>query len=88
MIAALLLMAAAPAHQQDCGDLPQQPMNMCLLEEFQRVDAELNRQWKFTADAIESAHVTELTSEVEIVAPEELQMSLNEKEVQQFLVKL
>ncbi len=43
---------------------------------------------KFTADAIESAHVNELPAEVEIVAPEELQMSLNEKEVQQFLVKL
>jgi hypothetical protein len=43
---------------------------------------------KFTADAIESAHVNELATEVEIVAPEELQMSLNEKEVQQFLVKL
>lgn len=43
---------------------------------------------KFTADAIESAHVNELAAEVEIVAPEELQMSLNEKEVQQFLVKL
>jgi DNA polymerase-3 subunit gamma/tau len=43
---------------------------------------------KFTADAIESAHVNELAAEVEIVAPEELQMSLNEREVQQFLVKL
>ena len=53
MIAALLLLAAAPA-RQDCGNLPQQPMNMCLLEEFQRVDAELNRQWKITADAMKA----------------------------------
>lgn len=43
---------------------------------------------KFTADAIESAHVNELPAEVEIIAPEELQMSLNEKEMQQFLAKL
>ncbi|MBL8238820.1 MAG: DNA polymerase III subunit gamma/tau [Bryobacterales bacterium] len=43
---------------------------------------------KFTADAIESSIVNELPTEVEIVAPEELQLSLNEKEVQQFLVKL
>ncbi|MBI2685829.1 MAG: DNA polymerase III subunit gamma/tau [Acidobacteria bacterium] len=43
---------------------------------------------KFTADAIESSNVTELPAEVEIVAPEELQLSLNEKEVQQFLGKL
>jgi DNA polymerase-3 subunit gamma/tau len=43
---------------------------------------------KFTADAIESSHVNEGASEVEIVAPEELQLSLNEKEVQQFLVTL
>ncbi len=43
---------------------------------------------KFTADAIESSIVNELANEVEIVAPEELQLSLNEKEMQQFLVKL
>ncbi len=43
---------------------------------------------KFTADAIESSHVNELATEVEIVAPEELQLSLNEKEMQQFLAKL
>jgi DNA polymerase-3 subunit gamma/tau len=43
---------------------------------------------KFTADAIESSHVNDLANEVEIIAPEELQLSLNEKEVQQFLVKL
>lgn len=50
MIAALFLLAAAPAQEQDCGNLPQQPMNMCLLETFQRTDAELNRQWRVTAD--------------------------------------
>jgi hypothetical protein len=43
---------------------------------------------KFTADAIESSHINNLANEVEIIAPEELQLSLNEKEVQQFLVKL
>ncbi|HEU0122773.1 MAG TPA: DNA polymerase III subunit gamma/tau [Bryobacteraceae bacterium] len=43
---------------------------------------------KFTADAIESSLVNESAAEVEIVAPEELQLSLNEKEVHQFLGKL
>jgi len=32
--------------------------------------------------------VNELAAEVEIVAPEELQLSLNEKEMQQFLAKI
>ena len=54
MIAALLLLAAAPAQQEDCGNLPQQPMNMCLLELFQRTDAELNRQWRVTSDAMKA----------------------------------
>lgn len=53
MIVALLL-AAAPVAEEDCGNLPQQPMNLCLLEAFQRVDAELNRQWKLTADAMKA----------------------------------
>jgi len=43
---------------------------------------------KFTADAIESSIVNELAAEVEIVAPEEVQLSLNEKEMQQFLTKI
>jgi hypothetical protein len=43
---------------------------------------------KFTADAIESSMVNEHAGEVEIIAPEELQLSLNEKEMQQFLTKL
>lgn len=43
---------------------------------------------KFTADAIELSTVNELATEVEIVAPEELQLSLNEKELQQFLARL
>jgi uncharacterized protein YecT (DUF1311 family) len=54
MIAALLLLAAAPAQQEDCGNLPQQPMNMCLYRAFQRADAELNAQWKITADAMKA----------------------------------
>ena len=54
MIAALLLLAATPA-QQDCGNLPQQPMNRCLLEEFQRLDAALNRQWKITSEAMKAS---------------------------------
>jgi len=43
---------------------------------------------KFTADAIESSLVNDAPSEVEIVAPEELQLSLNEKEMQQFLARI
>ncbi|MBM3787824.1 MAG: DNA polymerase III subunit gamma/tau [Acidobacteria bacterium] len=42
----------------------------------------------FTADGIESSLVNEGATEVEIVAPEELELSLNEKELQQFLIKL
>ena len=54
MIAALLLLAAGPAAQQDCGNLPQQPMNLCLLEEYQRIDAEMNRQWRITSEAMKA----------------------------------
>ncbi|MGE3692694.1 MAG: lysozyme inhibitor LprI family protein [Novosphingobium sp.] len=54
MIAALLLMAAAPQVESDCGDLPQQPMNMCLNEVYQGVDAEMNREWKVVADAMKA----------------------------------
>ncbi len=54
MIAALLLLAAAPAAQEDCGNLPQQPMNQCLYRAFQRTDAELNRQWRITSDAMKA----------------------------------
>ena len=43
---------------------------------------------QFTADAIEGSIVNELAAEVEIIAPEELQLSLNEKEMQQFLTKM
>ena len=43
---------------------------------------------QFTADAIEGSIVNELAAEVEIIAPEELQLSLNEKEMQQFLTKI
>lgn len=48
MIAALLLLAAGT--QENCGDLPQQPMNMCLFEAYQRTDAEMNRQWRITSE--------------------------------------
>lgn len=54
MIAALLL-AATPVTAQDCGDLPQQPMNLCFLREFEGVDAEMNAQWKLTAAASKAA---------------------------------
>lgn len=54
MIAALLLLAAAPA-EEACGDLPQQPMNMCVYRNFERADAEMNAQWKITAEAMKQA---------------------------------
>ena len=54
MIAALLLLAAAPAAQEDCGNLPQQPMNMCLFEAYQRTDAEMNRQWRITSEELKA----------------------------------
>ncbi|MBM3753216.1 MAG: DNA polymerase III subunit gamma/tau [Acidobacteria bacterium] len=42
----------------------------------------------FTADGIESSIVNEHVAEIEVVAPEELQLSLSEKELQQFLIKI
>ncbi len=54
MIAALLLLAAATQAEPDCGDLPQQPMNMCLLEAYQRSDGEMNRQWRITSEAMKA----------------------------------
>jgi uncharacterized protein YecT (DUF1311 family) len=55
VIAALLLLAAAAAApEENCGDLPQQPMNRCLHEAYQRVDAELNRQWRIAAEAMKA----------------------------------
>ncbi len=54
MIAALLLLAAAPVQQEDCGDLPQQPMNQCLYRAFQRADAAMNVQWRITAEAMKA----------------------------------
>jgi uncharacterized protein YecT (DUF1311 family) len=53
VIAALLLMAAAP-QERDCSDLPQQPMNMCLHEAYQRTDTEMNRQWRITSEAMKA----------------------------------
>lgn len=55
MIAALLLLAAAPAVEVNCGDLPQQPMNHCFRREFERVDAAMNAQWQRTAAAMKAA---------------------------------
>jgi len=43
---------------------------------------------KYTADAIEGSVVNELPAEVEIVAPEELQLSLKERELQQLLTTI
>lgn len=55
MIHALLLLAAAASQvEENCGDLPQQPMNMCLHRAFQRTDAELNRQWRITSEAMKA----------------------------------
>ena len=48
MIAALLLMAAAPA--LNCKDPQAQlEMNMCAQRDFERADTELNAQWRATA---------------------------------------
>ncbi len=55
MIAALLLLAAAPAAQEDCGNMAQQPMNACLYAAFQRTDAEMNRQWRITSEAMKAS---------------------------------
>ncbi len=56
MIHALLLLAAAapPPAEENCGDLPQQPMNQCLYRAFQRTDAELNRQWRITSEEMKA----------------------------------
>jgi len=51
---ALLLLAAAPA-QENCGDLPQQPMNQCFYRAYERADAEMTAQWKLTAAAMKQA---------------------------------
>ena len=45
IFASLLLFAAAPQAEPDCGELAQQPMNICLYEAYERLDADLNRQW-------------------------------------------
>ncbi len=53
MIAALLLLAVAPAvdvDATDCDDSsPQQMLNICAANAAQGVDAEMNAQWKLTA---------------------------------------
>jgi uncharacterized protein YecT (DUF1311 family) len=56
MIAALLLMAAAPATSDEaCDDLPQQPMNLCVYRNFERADAEMNARWKKAAAVMKAA---------------------------------
>lgn len=53
MIAALLLLAAAPAVDVDATDCdessPQQMLNICAANAAQSTDAEMNAQWKRTA---------------------------------------
>jgi uncharacterized protein YecT (DUF1311 family) len=50
MIAALVLLAAAPAADPDCeGDPPQQVANICAANAAEGSDAEMNVQWKRTA---------------------------------------
>lgn len=50
MIAALLLLLAAPADATDCdGDSPQQMLNICAANAAQSADAEMSAQWKLTA---------------------------------------
>jgi uncharacterized protein YecT (DUF1311 family) len=57
VIVAPFLLAAAPvaaAAGETCEDLPQQPMNMCLYEAFERADAAMNAQWKLAAEAMKA----------------------------------
>jgi uncharacterized protein YecT (DUF1311 family) len=55
--AALLLFAAAAttAADKECGDLPQQPMNLCYLKHYERADAAMNAQWKIVVAAMKQA---------------------------------
>jgi len=55
MFAALLLFAAAATADEDCGDLPQQPMNHCVLRNFERADEAMNAQWKLTSAAMKQS---------------------------------
>jgi uncharacterized protein YecT (DUF1311 family) len=49
MIAALLLMAAAPGQSMNCDDaLTQLQMNQCARADFEAADAALNAQWRLT----------------------------------------
>lgn len=49
MIAALLLLAAAPAEPMDCANAGTQlELNLCARGDFEAADAELNAQWKLT----------------------------------------
>ncbi len=53
MIAALLLLTAAPEPELNCIDpQAQQEMNRCAALEFERADAEMNVQWRLTVVAM------------------------------------
>jgi uncharacterized protein YecT (DUF1311 family) len=53
MIAALLMLAAAPAGpEESCADPQTQlALNMCAYQDFQRADAAMNAQWRLTVAA-------------------------------------
>jgi uncharacterized protein YecT (DUF1311 family) len=55
MIVALLVLAAAAGADEDCGDLPQQPMNLCVYRNFERANAAMNAQWAITSAAMKQA---------------------------------
>ena len=57
MIAAILLLAAAAGEPEvNCVDpQAQQEMNFCAAREFERVDAEMNVQWRATVAAMKEA---------------------------------
>ena len=57
MIAALFLLAAAPAEPEETCENPmtQLAMNMCSYRDFQRADAALNAQWPITLAAMKQA---------------------------------
>jgi DNA polymerase-3 subunit gamma/tau len=80
--------APAPAPLQSPAPAPAPPAPGGATLRDRIYEALIEAGLKFTADAIEASHVNEHPNEVEIVAPEELQLSLNEKEMQQFLVRL
>jgi uncharacterized protein YecT (DUF1311 family) len=56
VITALLLLAAGSPDAMDCdGNAPQQMLNICAAEAAQRVDEEMNAQWKLAAAAMKKS---------------------------------